>query len=409
MRKQQYIIAAVLLAAITMLAGCDGKNSNNEEIIESDTITAPEICYRYGIIAADSFDICDHHVASGEIMTTMFRNHGVDARVAHTITQIPKKIFSPRDFKAGARYSTFKTKDSIQNLRYIVYYNSAIEHTIFTVENNRITATHFEHELISRDVVAEATIETSLWNAVVGNNLDMNLAGKLSDIYAWTIDFFGIQKGDGFKVYYKALYVDTTYVGVGDIYAARFVHNNREYRAYRFYKDTVHGYWDEDGKNLQKAFLKAPLKFNRISSKFSYSRKHPVYGIVRPHTGVDYAAPTGTPVRAIGDGRVVEKGYKGGGGNTVKIKHNSTYTSAYLHLSKYGEGVHVGANVRQGQVIGYVGSTGASTGPHLDFRIWKNGQPVNPLTIESPSIAPIPENCRQEFIAYRDSMDSILK
>ena len=155
---------------------------------------------------------------------------------------------------------------------------------------------------------------------------------------------------------------------------------------------------------MRKAFLKAPLKFSRISSGFSYARKHPVYKTVRPHTGVDYAAPAGTPVMSIGDGVVVEKGYKGGGGNTVKVRHNSVYTTAYLHLSRYAKNLQVGSHVSQGEVIGYVGSTGTSTGAHLDFRVWKNGSPINPLTMESPSVEPIPQNAMTEFIALRDSL-----
>lgn len=157
------------------------------------------------------------------------------------------------------------------------------------------------------------------------------------------------------------------------------------------------GYWNEVGENLQKAFLKAPLKFSRISSGFTYSRRHPVTRIVRPHTGIDYAAPKGTPVMSIGSGVVIQKGYAGGGGHTVKIKHNATYTSAYLHLSAYGKGIAKGARVSQGQIIGYVGSTGLSTGPHLDFRIWKNNTPINPLKMESPPAQKILAGRMAEF------------
>ena len=159
----------------------------------------------------------------------------------------------------------------------------------------------------------------------------------------------------------------------------------------------IANYFDAEGNSLRKAFLKAPLNYKRISSKFTYARKHPVYKVVRPHTGVDYAAPTGTPVVSIGDGVVTMKQYKGGGGNTVKIKHNSTYTTAYLHLSKYAKGLTVGKHVKQGEVIGYVGSTGASTGPHLDFRVWKNGSPIDPLKMQSPPAEPIPAQYKDTF------------
>ena len=157
------------------------------------------------------------------------------------------------------------------------------------------------------------------------------------------------------------------------------------------------GYFDADGKSLKKAFLKAPLNYKRISSRFTYARKHPIYKVVRPHTGVDYAAPAGTPVVSIGDGTVIFKAYKGGGGNTVKIRHNSSYTTAYLHLQGYAKGLQVGQHVRQGEVIGYVGSTGSSTGPHLDFRVWKDGTPVDPLKMISPPSEPVSKNYQAEF------------
>jgi murein DD-endopeptidase MepM/ murein hydrolase activator NlpD len=240
---------------------------------------------------------------------------------------------------------------------------------------------------------------------MVGNDLPIELALELSEIYAWTIDFFGLQKGDSIRVYYDEQYVDSTRVGIGRIYAADFYHGRKWLEAFYFEAGDVHSYFDGDGKSLRKAFLKAPLNYKRISSHFTYARKHPIYKTVRPHTGVDYAAPAGTPVVSIGDGVVIEKGYKGGGGNTVKIKHNSTYTTAYLHLQKYGPGIAVGTRVSQGQVIGYVGSTGASTGPHLDFRVWKNGTPVDPLKMESPPVEPVPTKYRPEF----DSIVTIMR
>ena len=261
---------------------------------------------------------------------------------------------------------------------------------------------HHEKPVEIRARYAEATIESSLWNAMITNGLPADLALELSEIYAWTIDFFGLQKDDSIRVYYEEQYVDSTRIGIGHIYAAHFYHGRRWQDAYWFENEDIRGYFDGDGNSLRKAFLKAPLNYKRISSHFSYARKHPVLKIVRPHTGVDYAAPTGTPVVSIGDGVVIEKGYKGGGGHTVKIRHNSTYTSAYLHLSKYGKDLRVGSHVSQGQVIGYVGSSGTATGPHLDFRIWKNGCPIDPLKMESPPVEPVPA-------AYRTAFDSVVE
>ena len=181
-----------------------------------------------------------------------------------------------------------------------------------------------------------------------------------------------------------------------------FNHAGKDFYAFAYEQDSVPGYYNEQGETLRRAFLKAPLNYSRISSRFTHARMHPIHRVVRPHTGVDYAAPMGTPVVSIGDGVVIEKGYKGGGGHTVKIRHNSVYTTAYLHLSKYGPGIQPGSRVSQGQVIGYVGSSGTSTGPHLDFRVWMNGKPINPLTMESPPSAPVDESNRQEFDSIRN-------
>lgn len=237
----------------------------------------------------------------------------------------------------------------------------------------------------------------------------------MSEIYAWTINFFALQEGDSIRVLYDELFVDGNRIGIGRIYAAHFYHGRRWLPAYyadaetlRPYMDSIQqaavngkrsvaDYYDEQGNSLRKTFLKAPLNYKRISSHFTYARKHPIYHVVRPHTGVDYAAPLGTPVVALGDGVVTMCQFKGGGGNTIKIRHNSTYETAYLHLQKYAKGIKTGVYVKQGDVIGYVGSTGSSTGPHLDFRVWKNGTPVNPLTLESPSAEPVPASIRQAY------------
>jgi murein DD-endopeptidase MepM/ murein hydrolase activator NlpD len=217
---------------------------------------------------------------------------------------------------------------------------------------------------------------------------------KLTDIFAWTVDFFGLQKDDRFRIIYDENEVEGESIGIDTVYFARFTSGDDDKFAVMFDQgDGGNVYWDEKGESLRRAFLKAPLEFKRISSGFSYARKHPVTGQVKPHTAVDYAAPTGTPVVAIGDGTVVSAGWAGGGGNTVKIRHNSSYVTSYMHLSRYARGLKAGQHVHQGQVIGYVGATGTATGPHLDFRVYKDGTAINPLKMESPSADPIrPEN-----------------
>jgi murein DD-endopeptidase MepM/ murein hydrolase activator NlpD len=240
---------------------------------------------------------------------------------------------------------------------------------------------------------------------MVDNNLDPMLALNLSDIFVWSIDFFAINKGDRFRVIFDELYVDSSFVGIGEIYAVQFDHYGDANYAFRFYQDERHDYYDETGMSLRKAFLKAPLDFYRISSRFSHSRMHPVLRIRRPHLGVDYAAPKGTPVMSIGDGTVIQRAYqKGGGGNFVKIRHNSVYTTVYMHLSGFARGITTGTRVKQKQVIGYVGSTGLSTGPHLDFRVFKNGQPVDPLRVEAPPVEPVKPENMPSYILLKDSL-----
>jgi murein DD-endopeptidase MepM/ murein hydrolase activator NlpD len=265
-------------------------------------------------------------------------------------------------------------------------------------------------EIVSR--YAEVTIENSLWVDMRNAGVSSYLILDLSDIYAWTVDFFGLQKGDRFKVLYDEKVCDNEVVGIDTVRYAVFSRGDSDLPMVMFNQhDGGNIWWNEKGESMRKAFLKAPLKFSRISSGFSYARKHPVTRKVRPHTGVDYAAPKGTPVMTIGDGVVTSMKYEGAGGNTIRIRHNSIYSTAYLHLSGYAKGLKVGKRVRQGEVIGYVGSTGRSTGPHLDFRVWKNGTPINPLKMESPPAEPLKKENTKAFEAvhekYKARIDTI--
>jgi len=342
----------------------------------------------------DSFRVDTGCVRNGQTLGGIFNDLGATRWQIAQIIALPREEFDYRQIRSGKTYYSFYKTDTcgLEQLHYWVYVKDVREAVVLHLQDSL----HVERIVKPVDTIArqaEAVIESSLWNAMVNNDLPIDLALELSEIYAWTIDFFGLQKGDSIRVYYDEYYVEKECIGIGRIYAANFYHGGKWHEAFYFNKS----YYDGDGKSLKKAFLKAPLNFKRISSKFTYARKHPIFKTVRPHTGVDYAAPMGTPVVSIGDGVVVEKGYKGGGGNTVKIKHNSTYTSAYLHLSKYGKDIAVGKHVSQGQIIGYVGSTGNSTGPHLDFRIWKGGSPVDPLKLVSPPVEPVPASMKAEF------------
>jgi len=249
----------------------------------------------------------------------------------------------------------------------------------------------------------------SLWEAMIADSLNPMLAVKLSEIYAWSVDFFGLQKGDSFKVIYEELFIDNKSQGIGRVYGAQFTWAGKTTTAIPFIQNGLESFYDSAGNSLRKAFLKAPLQFSRISSRFSSSRLHPILRIRRPHFGVDYAAPVGTPVVAIGDGRVTAATTEGASGRIVRIVHNSVYSTAYLHLSRFGPGITPGAFVKQGDIIGYVGSSGLSTGPHLDFRFYKNGSPVDPLTIEAPPVEPVLEENLPKFDIARRVVESLLE
>lgn len=391
MKRIQYLFIFFVVALVSCHK-CDSSCEGSE---------VAELRYEYGL-CVDSFRVDTGYVREGQTLGGIMNLLGATRQQQAEVSVLPKSVFDVRAIRPGKQYLGFYRADTlgVERLEYFVYVHNVRQATVLHLQKP-IHSEYIEKPVRLELKTAETVIESSLWNAMAGNGLPVELALELSEIYAWTIDFFGLQKGDSIRVLYDEAYVENERMGIGRIYACQFYHARKWQEAYYFENEALHSYFDEEGKSLKKAFLRAPLNYKRISSHFTYARKHPIYGVVRPHTGVDYAAPAGTPVVSIGDGVVTEKGYKGGGGHTIKIRHNSTYTTAYLHLSKYGAGVAVGAHVSQGQVIGYVGSTGSSTGPHLDFRIWKNGTPIDPLKMVSPPVEPVPAQ-------YRAAYDSVV-
>ena len=407
----RYRFYTLLILSLLFFA-CKDKNANNNSSSENDSTSVNAVSHskiiKYGVDVTDLIE-SENTISPGYSLSNILSSSGADANSINNLNLIPDSILDSRKINAGNKYTIYNVNDSAHTLRYFVYHKSKQDFVVLEFLEDTIIASIFSKPAISKKRVSGAVITSSLWNAISDSELDINLALKLSDIYAWSIDFFGLQKMDSFIVYYSELYIDNEPIGIDSIYSAIFYHANHPYYAIYFAKEDIKGYWDLEGNSLRKAFLKAPLSFSRISSHFTYARKHPIYKTVRPHTGVDYAAPAGTPVMSIGDGVVIAKGYKGGGGNTIKIRHNSVYTTAYLHLSKFASNIKEGTHVSQGQVIGYVGSTGSSTGPHLDFRVWKNGEPINPLKLESPPVKPIPDNLKAEFDSIKIPLIEILK
>lgn len=367
----------------------------------------PPVVLEYGI-PVDSFNVVTGEIAPGQSLSAILGGFGINASQVDSLMKLSNGAFNVRSLRAGNTYKAFISPDSTQRLAYWVYEITPIQYVVFSF-NKELTVDVAKKPVRIERKVGEATIKSNLWHAIAESELNAGLALELSEIYAWEVDFFGLRKGDHFKVIYDEMYVDSTSIGVGKIYGAVFNHQNKDYYAISFSQDSVDSFWNEKGESLKKAFLKAPLKFSRISSGYSNRRMHPVLKIVRPHHGVDYAAPAGTPIVAIGNGIVTYKGYSGSAGNMLKIKHNSMYTSGYLHLSRFASGVSSGSRIQQGQVIGYVGSTGYATGPHLDFRMWKGSSAINPLKVQAPPEKPIKEASLKAFNSHKDSLIKMLR
>jgi murein DD-endopeptidase MepM/ murein hydrolase activator NlpD len=362
--------------------------------------------FMYGI-PSDSFDLVTGHIKPNGLIGDILLKHGVSMNEIDQAVRNSEKVFDVRTIRSGNGYILFCDKDSIGRARYLVYQHDPSTSYIFSF-NDSLNITRFKKEIRSEIKYSSGTIETSLWDAMINGGLHASLVEDLSVIFAWTVDFFGLQKGDNFKVVYEELFIDDKSLGTGRIYGAQFNRTGSSITAIPFIQDEKESFFDIDGNSLRKAFLKAPLQFSIISSHFSSARMHPILRIVRPHYGVDYAAPLGTPVKAIGDGKIISATFEGGEGRMVRIQHNSVYATAYMHLSKFGEGVRTGAFVKQGDIIGYVGSSGLSTGPHLDFRFYMNGSPVDPLKVDAPTVEPISEENKQKFEKNKTVILSLL-
>jgi murein DD-endopeptidase MepM/ murein hydrolase activator NlpD len=393
----------LILGILALIPYLIGYYSVKQDVV-TETIELPsEQHFEYGI-NCDSLRIERGVVRQNQSLSEILSFYDIGSEIIHQLASLSRPIFDVRKMKVGNPYTILFSKDTVPEMLYFIYEEDPVSYITYGLED-KITVKKGAKPLTREIKTTSGVIETSLWNAMVDGGGDPELAAEMSEVYAWTIDFFGIQKGDHYKVIYEDLKVDGQSIGVGKILAACFNYMGNDIYAFRFGKSGETGYYDEKGQNLQRAFLKAPLRFKRISSKFSYSRMHPILKIRRPHLGVDYAADAGTPVQTIGDGTVIDKGWDGkGGGNYIKIKHNSAYTTLYMHLAGFAKGLRTGARVHQGDVIGYVGSTGLATGPHLDFRFYRNGQPIDPLKVESPPSEPVNKQYLQEFNHLRDSL-----
>ena len=339
----------------------------------------------YGL-PIEAFEVQTGEIESGETFSRLLnQRYNVNIAVVNRLLALSKGRFEPRDIRAGRTYTAFLTPDSAQTLCYLVYERNQTDYVTFSLCDS-IYVRVDKKEVVTEERYAEGTISSSLYATIYENNLPVVLGERMAKIYQSVIDFFALQKGDKFRVLYEEQFIDTV----------EFVHAGKSYWACRFNQDDEWGYWDDKGVNLKQAMLKAPLSFSaRITSRFG-SRIHPIKRIRRQHNGVDYACPVGTPVHAVASGVVTRRGWDPfGGGWRIWIKHAGGYESAYLHLSRFA--VQQGQRVSQGQVIGYSGNSGGSTGPHLDYRLKKNGKYINPLTNTSQPSTPIRSGNKAAF------------
>lgn len=343
-------------------------------------------------------------VASGDTLSILFQNVGLSANTLHAVLDSSKDAKAFSRLRAGQQVE-FKLDDSGQLLGMRSQLNK-----LETIQIDRDGDSYaFSKDVLEPEIstrFANGSIDSSLFVAAQNAGLSHNLTMQMANIFGYDVDFAReIRQGDNFEVLFEEKHVDDQRVGTGNILAARFTNRGRTFTAVRYTDSNGNSsYYRADGTSMRKAFIRTPVEFARISSRFNPGRRHPVLNKIRAHKGVDYAAATGTPIKATGDGRVVHVGRKGGYGNTVIIKHGQTYQTLYAHMSRYANGIRTGSNVNQGQVIGYVGATGLATGPHLHYEFQVSGRHVDPLSVKLPASDPIAQSERTKFMALSEQM-----
>ena len=386
-----------ILFIIFFLFSCQ-ENKNEEQKAEKK----PEkIITQFGY-TLNNYNVKRGRVKSGDSFGTILENNNLFYPQIYNIVQKVKKVYDIRKINIGKPYTILSSKDSLNTPQVFIYQPNLIDYVVVSLTDS-LWAEKKSKAVKLKEFEAEGVITSSLSETMEEKRLSPLLSNELSEIYAWTIDFFRLEKGDNFKIIYSAKFVDDSiYVGLNRIHSAFFEHRGKPFYAIEFETDPKRGifeYFDENGKNLRRAFLRSPVQFSRISSRYNLKRRIAYYGYrVRPHKGTDFAAPIGTPIRATASGTVTKSSYTRSNGRYVKIKHNATYSTQYLHMDK--RGVKVGQFVKQGDYIGTVGMTGNTSGPHVCYRFWKNGKQVDPLKQKLPEAKPISTELKNRYLEY---------
>ena len=382
------IVVAGIAIAVIMFCG---KADDDREVVP---VAEPEVEIRFGF-PVDDWKITSDTVRQGDYLGTILNRYGVPMSQVDKIARISDSIDYTR-IAVGRPYSIFSSPDDTAvNAKIFVYENSPLMFTVFDFRDS-VDVFRKYHDVDTVVCTASGRISSSLWNVLDAKGYDWDLAVGMSQVWAWTVDFYALQKDDWFKVIFEEYRVDGETVRIGKVQAGVFYHNGKEMWAIPFVRDSIVEFFDTCGMSTRKTFMKAPLKFTRISSRYTNSRMHPIHHVPKAHLAVDFSAPMGTPIYAASDGRITIRQYGNGSGNYVKIRHNAVYETVYMHLSKFGK-YNVGDYVHQGDVIGYVGSTGWSTGPHLHYEVHENGKKINPLNFDPPPAEPVDSANMERF------------
>jgi murein DD-endopeptidase MepM/ murein hydrolase activator NlpD len=367
------------------------KEEKKEEIKIPVKIEKPKPVYAFGF-NLDNYNVINDTIKNGESFGVILDRYHVSYPKINKIATVIKDTFDVRRIRSGKAFTILTSRDSLEKAQVFIYKHNKVNATVINFKDSIISSYKFKKKIktIEKEIAGE--IFSNLSVTMDSLNLSASLTNTVADIYAWTLDFYRLQKGDKFKLIYEEKFInDTVFVGYGEVKAAVFNHKGEDLYAYKFIGDSIKNipeFYNEKGNMLRRAFLKSPIKFQyRISSRYNLRRKIALYGRVRPHRGTDFAAKYGTPIMTTASGTVVEAARKGGNGNYVKVMHNSTYTTQYLHMKR--RNVRVGDYVKQGDIIGWVGMTGNTSGPHVCYRFWKYGKQVDPFREKLPSAEPL--------------------
>jgi murein DD-endopeptidase MepM/ murein hydrolase activator NlpD len=407
-----FLLIAVFIVAVVLVnryyvepAIMQAQVSEDSLVIGPIKIKEPN--FLYGMVV-DNYTVIEDKIKRNQVLGDILMEYNVPANIIHQMSKLSRNVFDVRKIAPNKKYTLICDQDSLRTARAFVYEPNPTEYIVFRFEDT-LWVDVCQREVVVMEKSIAGEIKTNLSQTIEELGISHELTNRFVDVFGWQVDFQRLQKGDKFKLIYEEAQVEGVSVGIKQINAIYFEHYGHPYYAFPFDQGEGPDYFDEEGKSLRKALLKYPIEFTRISSRYTMSRFHPVQKRWKAHLGTDFAAPKGTPIRAVGDGLVQEAKYKSNNGNYVKIRHNGTYTTQYLHMSRIADGVRAGTRVRQGQTIGYVGSTGLATGPHLCYRFWRNGVQVDALKVELPPSKPVKKEFFEAFESVKTELTKKLE